>query len=126
MNRPLRLGPLAILLLVISIVMSTMSILTYTTARADMILTERYADTVEIRNELELEGNKFLSDIHNSSTAINSYNTKYADGIYVYTVSKDGYVLTVKVTEDNYSLVHWEIHREWEHGDTIDDLWDGR
>ena len=42
---PIRLGPLALLLTVISICMTVFGILTYATARADMNLAETYAET---------------------------------------------------------------------------------
>ena len=46
---PIKLGPLALLLAVVSLCLTTLSILTFTTARADMALAERFADTVSSR-----------------------------------------------------------------------------
>ena len=52
---PIKLGPLAVLLTVISICMTTLGVLAFTTARADWSLAEEYADTVRVRYELEAE-----------------------------------------------------------------------
>ena len=49
---PVKLGPLALLLTVISICLTTLAILTFSTARADGRLAERYAETVTLRYEL--------------------------------------------------------------------------
>ena len=53
---PVKLGPLALLLTVISICLTTMAILTFATARADRRLAEKYAATVRLRYELDQEG----------------------------------------------------------------------
>ena len=50
---PVKLGPLALLLTVISICLTTMAILTFATARADRRLAEKYAATVRLRYELD-------------------------------------------------------------------------
>ncbi len=52
---PIKLGPLALLLAVISICLTTLAILTFTTARADLRLAQKYAETVSTRYELERE-----------------------------------------------------------------------
>ena len=64
MNRaPIKLGPLALLLTVISICLTTLAILTFTTARADLSLAEKYAQTVETRYALERQGQEFLREV---------------------------------------------------------------
>ena len=47
---PIKLGPLALLLTVISICLTTLSILTFSTSSADMRLAQRYAETVRERS----------------------------------------------------------------------------
>ena len=44
MQQPIKLGPLALLLTVITICLTTLAILTLTTARADLRLAEKYAE----------------------------------------------------------------------------------
>ena len=57
---PIKLGPLALLLTVISICMTTLGVLAFATARADWNLAQKYADTVQTRYALEAEGQRFL------------------------------------------------------------------
>ena len=49
---PIRLLPLALLLTVISICLTVLAILTFSTAGADLRLAEKYAETVRTRYEL--------------------------------------------------------------------------
>ena len=60
---PIKLGPLALLLAVISICMTTLGILTFTTAGADLVMAEKYAATVRNRYELEYQGQSFLRTV---------------------------------------------------------------
>ena len=54
MNKaPIRLGPMALLLTVISICLTILAILTFTTARADLRLAQKYAETVQARYAAE-------------------------------------------------------------------------
>ena len=62
MNRiPIRLGPLALLLTVIAICVSSLGVLSVADAAADLRLAERYAETVRIRYELEEKGVKNIN-----------------------------------------------------------------
>ena len=65
MNKaPIRLGPLALLLTVVSICLAILAILTFTTARADLRLAEKYALTVRERYALEKEGQEYLAALN--------------------------------------------------------------
>ena len=57
---PIKLGPLAMLLTVISVCMTTLGILAFATARADWNMAQKYADTIQTRYALEAEGQRFL------------------------------------------------------------------
>ena len=57
---PVKLGPLALLLTVISICLTTLAILTFTTAEADRRLADHFAETIETRYRLESQGQAFL------------------------------------------------------------------
>ena len=63
-NPPIRLGPLALLLAVISICLTILAILTFTTARADLRLAEKYAETVQARYALEKDGQEYLARLN--------------------------------------------------------------
>ena len=58
---PIKLGPLALLLTIISICLTTLSILTCTTSGADLRLAQKYAETVQTRYSLEREGQAFFT-----------------------------------------------------------------
>ena len=61
-HAPVKLGPLALLLTVISICLTILSILTYTTAGADDRLAQRYSQTTTERYELEIAGQEALAE----------------------------------------------------------------
>ena len=102
-----RLGPLALLLSLIALAMSTLAILTFSSARADVVMAERFAKTVKIRYDLDGEGQKFKKD-----------NT---DGTF--TAEKEGYQLSVEIRGGD--VTKWKTERIWEYDDQIHDLWEG-
>jgi len=73
---PIKLGPLTLLLTVISICLTTLAILTFTTARADLRLAEKYAETVRSRYALEEQGQAFRQEL--SETDLRT--TAFPDG----------------------------------------------
>lgn len=117
-GKTVRLGPLALVLTVISICLSTFAILTYSTAKADLALAQRFADAVAVRYELEKEGRSYVSQ-------------RLADG-YSGTIEKefekDGYRLEIEAgTEDgSYTVRKWKITREWVQDEHIEGLWPGQ
>lgn len=115
-KQPLRLGPLALLLAVVAIAMTTMAILTFSTSRADYALARKFANTVKIRYQLEEEGYRFVQD------TIESGNS---DGETM--IEKDGYSLTVGIASEGsrVRINEWKMSKQWDYDDTIDDLWQG-
>lgn len=101
---PIRLGPLALLLTIISICMTTLSILTYTTSGADLRLAEKYAETVRVRYELEAEGQAFLQEVESAVSV--GLPLEVMDGALLVpgggirkTFEKEGTVLTVELAD---------------------------
>ena len=129
-NAPIRLGPLALLMTVISICLTILSILTLTTAGADLRLAEKYADASEIRFELEEQGQELLAEVDgvlaNGGNAASVSGVKEENGTYTAELDKDGYILNISFTEDNntYNLTGWKITREWNEDNNIN-IWDG-
>lgn len=122
---PIRLGPLALLLTVISICMTVLGILTYTTARADMNLAETYADTVRTRYRLETEAREYL--VRLSDPGVNALPD--ADGV-IREVFSDESGLTLRIgvrlaADGDPVVVEWRFEREWEE-DTSLTVWDGQ
>lgn len=107
---PIRLGPLALLLTVISICLTVLAILTFSTARADLALAERYAQTVQTRYDLESQGQIFLASAKPGQEQ---------------TFTEDGMRLTVALDERG-NVSRWTLEKEWDQSDTIGGLWPGQ
>lgn len=130
---PIRLGPLAVLLTVISICMTTLAILNFTTARADFSLAGQYADTVRSRYELEVQGQGFLrraeeiltqgGDIAGLEEAEIGEN-----GVIRKTFSENQFTLTVEIVPDPEAGIRvssWRIRKAWEEDTNMGNLWMG-
>ncbi len=131
MNRPpIRLGPLALLLTVISICLTVFAILTFSTARADLALAKRYAYTSSIRYSLEKSGQEYLQEVdevlQGGGTLYDLFEAEMdPKGISVYQIEESGYTLTIGLKQkgNTYSIEVWKIEKEWDQNDNIDDLW---
>ena len=63
MSHKIRLGPIAVFLAVVAVVLTTLAILTTATSNADRLMAERFARVTQIRYELEDEGNQYLMEV---------------------------------------------------------------
>lgn len=128
---PIRLGPLALLLTVISICMSTLGILTFTTARADFSLAEKYAATVEERYALEREGQRFLQEVSKtwkSGAGLGALDgIEEEDGVYYRTFTNGGRNLIVGIIGEDSGIrvVEWRMQKDWEPEEGMGNLWLG-
>ena len=118
---PIKLGPLAVLLTVISICMATLGILAFTTARADLRLEEEYADTVRIRYELEAEGQRFLKAaaqaLKEGMELEELGGTEVDEEGIVWKILENGeFRLKAGIEEEGGSVrvVSWKMFKEWE------------
>ena len=118
---PVKLGPLALLLSVISICLTTLSILAFTTAQADVRLAEKFAETVRVRYELEIRGQEFLRDLRENGAPAGKPDE---DGIRWTTFEQDGAILRVGIAEDG-SVAAWRQEKEWNQDTGIGNLWAG-
>lgn len=130
---PIRLGPLALLLAVISICMTTLGILAFTTARADLGLAQKYADTVQGRYALEYEGQDFLrlagdAVAEGGELEALADTEKDEDGVIWKTVTRDETSLVIGLAPDRdrgYNVVSWRIIKIWNADEGMGSLWDG-
>ena len=122
---PIKLGPLALLLTVISICLTVLAILSFTTARADLRLAEKYAQTVSERYLLEAEGQELLAELQDSDPGMLDME-RDANGVWWTDLEKDGAHLHigVKKSADGWEPVAWRVDKDWEE-DTELDVWDG-
>jgi len=127
---PIKLGPVALLLTVITICLTVMAILTLTTAAADQAMANRFADSAQIRFSLEAEGQQFLQqadeqlsgggelqDLPDVSTAGNSVEKVF---------EQEGYQLTIRLRpegDSDYTVTRWSLEKKWKEKETIDGLW---
>ena len=122
---PIKLGPLALLLTVISICLTVLSILNFTTARADLRLAEKYAETVSTRYALEVEGQELLRELQDSDPALMDM-TRDAAGRWHADLERDGAHLRIAVKKagDGWQVVEWRQEKEWQE-DTSLNVWGG-
>lgn len=130
---PVRVGPLALLLTVISICMTTLGVLAFTTARADLRLAEQYADTVHIRYELEELGQSFLRDAGKALESGAEGSTipgtvQGEDGVLTWTAEREGYRLSVGIVpkeDKGFKVTCWTVQKDWEPEDGMGGIWLG-
>lgn len=129
---PIKLGPLALLLAVISICMTTLGILAFATARADWSLAQAYADTVRIRYGLETQGQQFLctaEEMVQSGTGLEGLQDTETDeeGVVWKVFTEGEYGLRIGIVADgegSVRVVAWRMEKEWELDEDMN-LWDG-
>ena len=129
MNKaPIKLGPLALLLAVISICLTILAILTFSTARADRRLAEKFAQTVTLRYSLEREGQELLAAYSEHGPAAEPDEWQLdSDGIYWRRLERDGSVLRMGLRDSggDYEIAAWLQEREWDRDEHIENLWTG-
>lgn len=132
---PIKLGPLALLLTIISICLTTLSILTFTTSGADLRLAQKYAETVQIRYALEQEGQAFLQEAGDTVSSGLPLNTIFdaspvPGGGITKTFEQEGTELTVTLIPAptdprGYTVRDWKIVRQWMEDNSIGNIWLG-
>jgi len=126
---PVKVAPLALLLTVISICLTILAIISFSTAGADMRLTERYAKTVSERYALEVMGQQSLKELHESlAGGVLPEGFEEEEGVLRKTVELDGAKLRIGVVLEggtDYRVVEWKQEREWTQQSGIGGLWSG-
>lgn len=122
-QNPVKLGPLALLLTVISICLTTLAILNFTTARADTRLAEKYAETVRTRYALEIQGQEYLRDLGEKGPE----GTPDENGVIWHEIEQDGSRLRIGLRPDGeeYTVTAWKQEREWTADLSMGNLWLG-
>ncbi|MBQ9059758.1 MAG: hypothetical protein IJ128_01270 [Firmicutes bacterium] len=127
---PIKLGPVALLLTVISICLTVMAILTFSTAGADKAMANMFANSTQIRYTLEQSGQEFLQQadevLAGGGELTDMEGVSAADGGVEKVFEEEGYRLTVRLlsaADGEYTIDQWSLEKEWEEKDTIDGLW---
>lgn len=152
---PVRLGPLALLLTVVAICMTVLALLTFSTARADLAMAERFGESTRLRYELEAQGQAFLGEAAEEvmDAAVKEYLLpagskigpgelarygepeilkglkKDGDGCYWKSLEKDGLTLEIGLEWDGVTgelaVVCWQFSTQWQAPEEIGGLWLG-
>ena len=133
MAHKLRLGPIAIFLTVVAIILTTLATLTIATSRADVVLAERFATMTAIRYSLEKDGNEFLYEVTQKledGASLNNISDlkRNSDGLYEYKTERDGYELTICLEPEgssSFSIEEWKISKIWNDEELNQDIWLG-
>ena len=127
---PIRLGPVALLLTVISICLTVMTLLTFSTSGADQAMAQTFADSTQIRYSLEAEGQQFLRDadaaLADGGELSDLPDTKPSGRGVQKVFEQEGYRLTVGIrpaADGGVTVTRWSLDKKWEEKSTIDGLW---
>ena len=130
MINKIKLGPLAIFLTIITIVLTMLALLSFVTANADAALAERYAQVTQIKYALEKQGNDFLKDLDDflkegNSLMLRDDVTRNSKGVYSHIEELDEYQLTIEFETDGdrYQIKRWKISKDWEEENPFDNIW---
>ena len=133
MTHKTRLGPIAIFLVIVAMVITTLAVLTVATSNADVTMAKRFTDITQIRYGLEAQGEEFLS--YAESAGGGSGPADYMDGVtetdngYEYTAEDGGYRLEVAVTRPDGNgrceVTKWKLTKIWNASDPMNSIWPG-
>lgn len=125
-NTRIKLGPIALLLVVVTICLTVLSILSLSAAEADKRLAEKYSETVKERYKLEKKGQEMLADL-SGGTAPDGWETE--DGVsFTATLEEEGSRLLIGVVREedgNLRITSWIHDKKWNKDTKIGDLWSG-
>lgn len=124
MNHHIRLGPIAIFLVVVAIILTTLATLTLATTNADKVMAERFAAVTSARYELEADGQQFLRDFDEQAAS----GTVTSEDRHA-TLEKSGYTLEIQLSapdaNGNYEIEKWDLKKNWKADDPFQHIWKG-
>ena len=133
MDHRIRLGPLAVFLCVMVMIVTITALLTMSTSGADLVTAERFASVTQTRYGLEADGERFLSDAQKAAAAgadiaALSGVSALEDG-YLFEKSENGYKLEVEISSPDdsgsFEVSMFRLSRIWESEDPAADIWKG-
>lgn len=133
MNHKTRLGPIAIFLAVVVMVITTMAVLTLATSNADRTMAKRFAAVNQTRYRLEADGELFMSEAANANAAGGDYAgvevIKTTDKGYQFYEELNGYSITVEITKPDakgdFEVLQWKVSKLWNSDDPVNNIWPG-
>ena len=133
MNHKTRLGPIAIFLAVVVMVMTTMALLTLATSNADRTMAARFASVTQTRYQLEADAEQFMSEAAGTHANGTDYGTVEAVGRtdrgYQFYEELNGYSITVEITvpDENgqFDVLVWKVSKLWNAKGPESNIWQG-
>ena len=133
MNHRTRLGPIAIFLAVVMMVMTTMALLTLATSNADRTMAGRFASVTQTRYQLEADAERFMSDAAATHAGGVDFGTVEAVGRtdrgYQFYEELNGYSITVEITvpddKGNFDVLEWKVSKLWNAKGPESGIWQG-
>ena len=113
-SRPVRLGWLSLLLTVIILCLATLSVLSFSTARADLALAQKQARQAQSVYALECAGQQWLAEL--DAALAQAGDTAEGPGVSAVLEGADGRSLSVfaELTADGgYRVIQWRQSAEW-------------
>ena len=132
MNHRIRLGPFAIFLTVMVMVMTMLALLTISTSNADLVMAGRFASITQTRYALETDAERFLSEASDPAAAgrlAEKPEVNATAGGYRFEKESNGYKLVIEISipdsSGSYELRSRSISRIWRSDDPTEDIWKG-
>ena len=133
MSHKIRLGPIAVFLAIVAIVLSVMAVLSTATTHADLVMAERFAEMTQKRYALEAEGTKILAEYDSQAAAgaidAGALGLEQDENGYRAEIEQDGYVLTMALSAPDesgaYTVDEWKITKQWNAADPFQNIWKG-
>ena len=130
-EKRVRLGSIAILFVVIILCVAVVSVLAVSTVRADRAMTERYAQQVEERTQLQNMGQRWLSEVDAALQSTGASLTQ--EDLPAGTTLEDGRIRAELTTENRvlkavlaldgeggYQIVTWADSARWEEDEQLE------
>ena len=118
-SRPVRLGWLSLLLTVIILCLATLSVLSFSTARADLALAQKQARQAQSVYALECAGQQWLAELDAALAQAGDtaeLDAREGPGVSAVLEGADGRSLSVfaELTADGgYRVIQWQQSAEW-------------
>ncbi len=133
MSHKIRLGPIAIFLVIVAVVLSTMVVLTTATTHADRVMAERYAAVTQQRYALNAQGERFLQAVDEMAAAgelsADALGAEESEAGITKEFKADGYTLAITVAPsdhaEGYTIEQWKLSKDWNAEDPYQNFWKG-
>lgn len=129
---PIRTGTLTILITLVAVCLAVLSVLSFSTAHADLTLAEKSLEHFYQDTELQNQGQHWLESLDQSlfyDYAITLGETQPDGTISTTLKQSNGRCLEIAVkptlqSDTRYTIIRWQFSQVWE-PDTSLNLWDG-